>query len=161
MCYFCMSVLLLFWICSISSLVYSMRTENIVSVMCNGKWIMQDKKILNVDEVFSYCRLPWMCSALLFHFPWIAPQIFPCQCRILITNLQLISASSAQEFTVYLLVRIVPGQEHVISMAKQASAEIVKRAGIKIPDRMNFVWWPTYKRCPACLDILLNEQMLP
>ncbi|XP_061991767.1 uncharacterized protein LOC133709856 isoform X1 [Rosa rugosa] len=63
----------------ISSLVYSMRTENIVSVMCNGKWIMQDKKILNVDE------------------------------------------------------------EHVISMAKQASAEIVKRAGIKIPDRMNFV----------------------
>ncbi|KAK9707591.1 hypothetical protein RND81_07G207100 [Saponaria officinalis] len=35
---------------SISSLVYSMRTENIVSVICNGKWIMKDKKILNVDE---------------------------------------------------------------------------------------------------------------
>ncbi|KAL6193406.1 hypothetical protein ACLB2K_034490 [Fragaria x ananassa] len=63
----------------ISSLVYSMRTENIVSVMCNGKWIMQDKKILNVDE------------------------------------------------------------GHVLSMAKQASAEIVRRAGIKIPNRMNFL----------------------
>ncbi|KAL2903810.1 5'-deoxyadenosine deaminase [Bienertia sinuspersici] len=35
---------------SISSLVYSMRTENIVSVICNGKWIMKDKKILTVDE---------------------------------------------------------------------------------------------------------------
>ncbi|XP_021745539.1 uncharacterized protein LOC110711467 [Chenopodium quinoa] len=34
----------------ISSLVYSMRTENIISVICNGKWIMKDKKILNVDE---------------------------------------------------------------------------------------------------------------
>lgn len=34
----------------ISSLVYSMRTENIVSVICNGKWIMKDKKIVNVDE---------------------------------------------------------------------------------------------------------------
>lgn len=34
----------------ISSLVYSMRSENIVSVMCNGKWIMKDRKILNVDE---------------------------------------------------------------------------------------------------------------
>ncbi|KAL9369755.1 hypothetical protein Peur_040954 [Populus x canadensis] len=34
----------------ISSLVYSMRTENVVSVMCNGKWIMKDKKIVNVDE---------------------------------------------------------------------------------------------------------------
>ncbi|KAJ8759226.1 hypothetical protein K2173_006686 [Erythroxylum novogranatense] len=34
----------------ISSLVYSMRTENIISVMCNGKWIMKEKKILNVDE---------------------------------------------------------------------------------------------------------------
>ncbi|KAF2283088.1 hypothetical protein GH714_043411 [Hevea brasiliensis] len=29
----------------ISSLVYCMRTENIVSVMCNGKWIMKEKKI--------------------------------------------------------------------------------------------------------------------
>lgn len=37
---------------SISSLVYSMRSENIVSVMCNGQWIMKDGKILNVNEVF-------------------------------------------------------------------------------------------------------------
>lgn len=28
-----------------------MRTENVVSVMCNGKWIMKEKKIVNVDEV--------------------------------------------------------------------------------------------------------------
>ncbi|KAG0456237.1 hypothetical protein HPP92_024025 [Vanilla planifolia] len=34
----------------ISSLVYSMRTENIESVMCNGHWILKDKKIVNVNE---------------------------------------------------------------------------------------------------------------
>lgn len=44
-------------ICSISSLVYCMRTENVVSVMCNGEWIMKDKKILNVDEVFCHTFL--------------------------------------------------------------------------------------------------------
>ncbi|KAJ4825169.1 hypothetical protein Tsubulata_035397 [Turnera subulata] len=61
----------------ISCLVYCMRTENVVSVMCNGKWIMKDKKILNVDEA------------------------------------------------------------EVISLAKQASNQLLKRAGICIPDRMN------------------------
>lgn len=34
----------------ISSLVYCMRTENIVSVMCDGQWIMEDRKLVNVDE---------------------------------------------------------------------------------------------------------------
>ncbi|GMH20387.1 hypothetical protein Nepgr_022228 [Nepenthes gracilis] len=34
----------------ISNLVYSMRSENIVSVICNGQWIMKDRKILTVDE---------------------------------------------------------------------------------------------------------------
>uniref|UniRef100_A0A2N9GPH5 Amidohydrolase-related domain-containing protein n=1 Tax=Fagus sylvatica TaxID=28930 RepID=A0A2N9GPH5_FAGSY len=34
----------------ISSLVYCMRTENVVSVMCNGQWIMKDKKILSIIE---------------------------------------------------------------------------------------------------------------
>ncbi|KAK3033384.1 hypothetical protein RJ639_034434, partial [Escallonia herrerae] len=34
----------------ISSLVYCMRTENVVSVMCNGRWVMKDQKILNVNE---------------------------------------------------------------------------------------------------------------
>ncbi|KAJ8529150.1 hypothetical protein K7X08_035985 [Anisodus acutangulus] len=63
----------------ISSLVYCMRTENIVSVMCNGCWIMKDKKIITVDE------------------------------------------------------------EKVLSMAKHASAELLKRAGIQIPNRMNFL----------------------
>lgn len=63
----------------ISSLVYCMRSENIVSVMCNGQWIMKDKKIVNVDE------------------------------------------------------------EEVISIAKQASSELLKRAGITIPNRMNFL----------------------
>uniref|UniRef100_A0A7C8ZFH1 Atrazine chlorohydrolase n=1 Tax=Opuntia streptacantha TaxID=393608 RepID=A0A7C8ZFH1_OPUST len=60
----------------ISSLVYCMRTENIVSVICNGKWIMKDKKILTVNE------------------------------------------------------------EEVITQAKQASKELLKRAGISIPNRM-------------------------
>ncbi|KAL4638548.1 hypothetical protein ACB092_03G155000 [Castanea dentata] len=60
----------------ISSLVYCMRTENVVSVMCNGQWIMKDKKILNINE------------------------------------------------------------EDVISMAQQASSELLKRAGIIIPKRM-------------------------
>ncbi|XP_016484776.1 uncharacterized protein LOC107805288 [Nicotiana tabacum] len=64
---------------SISSLVYCMRTENIVSVMCNGCWIMKDKKIITIDE------------------------------------------------------------EKVLSMAKHASAELLKRAGIQVPSRMNFL----------------------
>ncbi|CAN4123815.1 unnamed protein product [Withania somnifera] len=63
----------------ISSLVYCMRTENIISVMCNGCWIMKDKKIITVDE------------------------------------------------------------EKVLSMAKHASAELLKRAGIQIPNRINFL----------------------
>ncbi|WRX13586.1 Amidohydrolase-related - like 3 [Theobroma cacao] len=61
----------------ISNLVYCMRTENVVSVICNGQWIMKDKKILNVDE------------------------------------------------------------EEVISLAKQASSKLLRRAGIKILSRMN------------------------
>uniref|UniRef100_A0A9I9DFR5 Amidohydrolase-related domain-containing protein n=1 Tax=Cucumis melo TaxID=3656 RepID=A0A9I9DFR5_CUCME len=64
---------------SISCLVYSMRTENVISVMCNGQWIMKDKKIINVNE------------------------------------------------------------EDVILMAKQASRELLERAGIRIPNRMNFI----------------------
>ncbi|XP_023526795.1 uncharacterized protein LOC111790187 isoform X1 [Cucurbita pepo subsp. pepo] len=64
---------------SISCLVYSMRTENVVSVMCNGRWIMKDKKIVNVNE------------------------------------------------------------EDVILMAKKACKELVERAGIRIPNRMNFI----------------------
>ncbi|KAF8018389.1 hypothetical protein BT93_H3316 [Corymbia citriodora subsp. variegata] len=63
----------------ISGLVYCMRTENIVSVMCNGQWIMKDKRILTVDE------------------------------------------------------------EEVLSLAKRASSELLKRAGIKIPNRMNML----------------------
>lgn len=63
----------------ISSLVYCMRSENVVSVMCNGCWIMKDHKILTVDEV------------------------------------------------------------EVISMAKHASTELLKRAGIQIPNRMNLL----------------------
>ncbi|KAK9120150.1 hypothetical protein Scep_018243 [Stephania cephalantha] len=63
----------------IASLVYSMRTENIESVMCNGHWIMKNKKILNVNE------------------------------------------------------------EEVILLAKKSSAELLKRAGITIPHRMNVI----------------------
>ena len=35
----------------IANIVYSMRTENIESVMCNGCWLMQNHKILTVNEV--------------------------------------------------------------------------------------------------------------
>ncbi|ERN06278.1 uncharacterized protein LOC18434470 isoform X1 [Amborella trichopoda] len=63
----------------ISSLVYSMRTENIDSVMCNGKWVMRGQKILTVNE------------------------------------------------------------EELLSLAKQASSKLLKRAGIVIPTRMNFL----------------------
>lgn len=34
----------------ISSLVYCMRTENVDSLMCNGQWIMRNRKILTVNE---------------------------------------------------------------------------------------------------------------
>ncbi|XAR48212.1 S-adenosylhomocysteine deaminase [Bertholletia excelsa] len=64
---------------SISSLVYCMRTENIVSVMCNGRWIMKDQKILNVDE------------------------------------------------------------GEVISRAREAAGQLLKKAGIQIPIRMNML----------------------
>ncbi|XP_058194582.1 uncharacterized protein LOC131311239 isoform X1 [Rhododendron vialii] len=64
---------------SISSLVYCMRSENIDSVMCNGRWIMKDRKILSLDE------------------------------------------------------------GEVISMAKHASSQLLKKAGIQIPSRMNFI----------------------
>ncbi|KAM6562621.1 hypothetical protein CsatB_022619 [Cannabis sativa] len=63
----------------ISSLVYCMRSENVESVMCNGQWIMKDKKILNMNE------------------------------------------------------------GEIISMAKHASSELLKRAGIEIPNRMNML----------------------
>ncbi|XP_058093055.1 uncharacterized protein LOC131239385 isoform X2 [Magnolia sinica] len=63
----------------ISSLVYCMRTENIDSVMCNGRWIMKNQKILTVNE------------------------------------------------------------GEVISQAMRASGELLKRAGITIPNRMNFI----------------------
>ncbi|XP_059656614.1 uncharacterized protein LOC132303396 [Cornus florida] len=49
----------------ISSLVYCMRTENIVSVMCNGRWIMKDQKILNVDEEKIILMAKHASSALL------------------------------------------------------------------------------------------------
>ncbi|KAJ9554573.1 hypothetical protein OSB04_018618 [Centaurea solstitialis] len=63
----------------ISSLVYCLRSENVVSVMCNGHWIMKDKKIMNVDEA------------------------------------------------------------EIISMAKHAATQVLKRAGIEIPNRMNLI----------------------
>lgn len=40
----------------IANIVYCMRTENIESVMCNGCWLMQNHKILTVDEV-RCCQL--------------------------------------------------------------------------------------------------------
>ncbi|KAI0491604.1 hypothetical protein KFK09_025864 [Dendrobium nobile] len=62
---------------SISNLVYCMRTENIESVMCNGQWILKDKKITNLDE------------------------------------------------------------EEIFSLAMKASSDILRRAGISLPDRFN------------------------
>lgn len=42
-----------------------MRSENVISVMCNGHWIMKDQKILNVDEVIHSIIFP----AFFFFFP--------------------------------------------------------------------------------------------
>ncbi|CAA0826962.1 Unknown protein [Striga hermonthica] len=63
----------------ISNLVYSIRTENITSVMCNGCWIMVNKKIMTLNE------------------------------------------------------------KEVIATAQKVSNELMKRAGIQIPSRMNFL----------------------
>ncbi|EYU37407.1 hypothetical protein ABFS82_11G075800 [Erythranthe guttata] len=63
----------------ISSLVYCMRSENITSLMCNGRWVMVDKKILILNE------------------------------------------------------------EEVIAKAQKVSGDLLKRAGIQIPTRMNFL----------------------
>lgn len=62
----------------ISSLVYCMRSENIDSVMCNGRWILKEQKILNVNEA------------------------------------------------------------EIISRAMGASKDLLKRAGIVLPKRMNY-----------------------
>lgn len=63
----------------IANFVYSMRSENIESVMCDGKWLMRDRVILTVDEA------------------------------------------------------------SVLSKASEAAKEVIKRAGIKLPQRMCFV----------------------
>lgn len=63
----------------IASLVYSVRNENIESVMCNGKWIMRDHKILTVNE------------------------------------------------------------EKALQSAAEAADDVLKRAGIVVPERMNFI----------------------
>uniref|UniRef100_A0A0E0MM94 Uncharacterized protein n=1 Tax=Oryza punctata TaxID=4537 RepID=A0A0E0MM94_ORYPU len=34
----------------IANIAYCMRTENIESVMCNGRWIMREKRIVNLNE---------------------------------------------------------------------------------------------------------------
>ena len=38
----------------IANCVTSMKSENVESVMCDGKWLMRDKKILTVDEQAIY-----------------------------------------------------------------------------------------------------------
>lgn len=63
----------------ISSLVYCMRSENIDSVMCNGRWVMKDQKILSINEA------------------------------------------------------------EVILQATKASSDLLMRAGIKLPNRMNYL----------------------
>lgn len=49
----------------ISSLVYCMRTENIMSVMCNGQWIMKGRKILTLNEGDIISQARHAASALL------------------------------------------------------------------------------------------------
>jgi 5-methylthioadenosine/S-adenosylhomocysteine deaminase len=34
----------------VANMVSSMRTENIVSVMVDGRWLMRDRKIMTVNE---------------------------------------------------------------------------------------------------------------
>jgi len=46
----------------IANIVYSMRTVNIESVMCNGQWIMKDHKIMNLNEVIQCC---FKCTSIL------------------------------------------------------------------------------------------------
>lgn len=92
-----------------------MRTENVVSVMCNGRWIMKDKKIVNVNEVLHLdFSLLNMINVALF--------------RVYVALIDLTCAT-----------RNLGGQEDVILMAKKACKELVERAGIRIPNRMNFI----------------------
>ena len=65
---------------------------------------------------------------------------------------------------VYLWLQIVSGQEDVISMAQQASSELLKRAGIIIPKRMNVLWlfkwscnhWTYGKSFRSCMILLFD-----
>ncbi|OEL36772.1 5'-deoxyadenosine deaminase [Dichanthelium oligosanthes] len=64
---------------SIANIVYCMRTENIESVMCNGRWIMKDHKILNLNESMDACLAALV--PVFFHFFW-SLDMFICQYRI-------------------------------------------------------------------------------
>ena len=75
----------------IASLVYSMRTENIDSVMCNGRWIMRGKIILTVDEVL----FPLFCSYIFWEIV-TSSNIVSCLAKNLPWLLQGICADSCK-----------------------------------------------------------------
>lgn len=49
----------------IANIVNCMRTENIESVMCNGRWIMKNRKILTVDEAMVLQRAQKLSTNLI------------------------------------------------------------------------------------------------
>lgn len=142
--------------CSISSLVYCMRTENVVSVMCNGHWIMKDKKILLVNEVLgSYFSLvslniyeDWQTDdgsgnsiqiinwVLNFQSPSYKIKTWHC----LSTCISFLFLVFKSPMVYSWMQKIVTLQEDVISKAQRAASELLKRAGIIIPNRMNVLW---------------------
>ncbi|KAK8969909.1 hypothetical protein KSP40_PGU006159 [Platanthera guangdongensis] len=55
-----------------------MRTENVESVMCNGRWILKDKKISNVDEEEVYSLATKAAENLLKRAGISLPNRFNC-----------------------------------------------------------------------------------
>ena len=122
-------VIIHIWSTRIASLVYSMRTENIDSVMCNGRWIMRGKKILTVDEVL----FPFVCFVLINSGKQSCPVI---------------------QVVAWLKICLDFYKESVLIAAREAATQLLKRAKIEIPSRMVVV-----QVLMQCFCTLLNSNV--
>jgi len=66
----------------ISSIVYSMHSTNIESTMCDGKWIMKNRKITMVSEEDVLNKAEKMADAIRKRAGIIIPDRFPTKRQI-------------------------------------------------------------------------------
>lgn len=61
----------------ISNLVYAMHSSNVESVICDGRWIMRDRKILTVDEEEILGQARTRAADLIARAGIVLPERFP------------------------------------------------------------------------------------